>query len=113
MAKRTALILGGTSGVGLATARQLHAPGTKVHVGGRNTRRLDEVATTDPTLSGHRVDANDAKAVQALASQIGPIDYLITTVGGSDGSGPIADLDLTMLRRAFDAKFWGHITSIQ
>jgi NAD(P)-dependent dehydrogenase (short-subunit alcohol dehydrogenase family) len=113
MLKRTALILGGTSGVGLATARQLQAAGTAVHVAGRSTRRLDEVATSDPALIGHQVDANDATAVRALAQQLDTIDYLITTVSGSDGPGPIADLDLTMLRRAFEAKFWGHITSIQ
>ena len=49
----------------------------------------------------------------ALAEEIGTIDWLIITLSGSEGPGPIADLDLGMLRRAFDAKFWGHITTLQ
>jgi NAD(P)-dependent dehydrogenase (short-subunit alcohol dehydrogenase family) len=109
----TALIVGGTSGVGLATARQLQAGGNTVHIAGRGQERLDDVRVSDPELLGHRLDANDASAVGALGEAIAPIDCLILTLSGSEGPGPIADLDLTMLRRAFDAKFWGHLTAIQ
>jgi NAD(P)-dependent dehydrogenase (short-subunit alcohol dehydrogenase family) len=49
----------------------------------------------------------------ALAETIGSADYLVITLSGSEGPGPIADLNLTMLRRAFDAKFCGHLTTIQ
>jgi NAD(P)-dependent dehydrogenase (short-subunit alcohol dehydrogenase family) len=113
MTNPTALIVGGTSGVGLATARQLHASGTTVHIAGRREGRLEEVRISDPGLIGHRLDANDSSAVRALGQSVGPIDNLILTLSGSDGPGPIADLDLAMLRRAFDAKFWGYITAIQ
>jgi NAD(P)-dependent dehydrogenase (short-subunit alcohol dehydrogenase family) len=67
----------------------------------------------DPALYGHQVDGTSREQIAALAEAIGPIDWLIITLSGSEGAGPIADLDLTMLRRAFDAKFWGHITTIQ
>lgn len=113
MTQQTALIVGGTSGVGLATARQLHAGGATVHIAGRSQQRLDTVAATDPELIGHRLDATDHAAVSALAQSIGTIDSLIVTLSGSEGPGLIADLDLAMLRRAFDAKFWGHVTTIQ
>ena len=109
----TALILGGTSGIGLATGRRLLDQGVTVHVGGRSRERLDAVAATDPGLVGHQVDALDRAGVAALAASIGPVDYLVITLSGSEGPGPIADLDLTMLRRAFEAKFWGHVTAIQ
>jgi NAD(P)-dependent dehydrogenase (short-subunit alcohol dehydrogenase family) len=109
----TALIIGGSSGIGLATARQLRAGGAIVHIAGRSQARLDELARTDPGLTGHALDAGDATAVRRVAESIGPIDHLVLTLSGSDGPGPIADLDLTVLRAAFDEKFWGHITSIQ
>jgi NAD(P)-dependent dehydrogenase (short-subunit alcohol dehydrogenase family) len=110
---RTALIVGGTSGIGLATARRLRAQGVAVHVAGRSKARLDDIAVSDPDLRGHQADGGRAEDIRALAEAIGPIDWLIVTLSGSEGPGPIADLDLGMLRRAFEAKFWGHVTTIQ
>jgi NAD(P)-dependent dehydrogenase (short-subunit alcohol dehydrogenase family) len=113
MNKHTALVVGGTSGIGLATARQLDARGADVHIVGRSQQRLDNLATSDPQLAGHQADGSNHDEIAAVAKAIGGIDWLIITLGGSEGPGPIADLDLDMLRRAFDAKFWGHISTIQ
>src|SRR5262245_58932016 len=113
MAQHTALVVGGTSGIGLATARRLHARGAAVHVAGRSKQRLDEVAGTDPGLVGHRADGGDRAEIGAVVEAIGAIDWLVVTLSGSEGPGPIADLDLDMLRRAFDAKFWPHLTTVQ
>jgi NAD(P)-dependent dehydrogenase (short-subunit alcohol dehydrogenase family) len=113
MSDRTALVVGGTSGIGLATARRLHGLGTAVHIAGRSKERLDDVAASDPGLHGHQADGGSAEQVGDLAAAIGPIDWLVVTLSGSEGVGPIAGLDLGMLRRAFDAKFWGHITTVQ
>jgi NAD(P)-dependent dehydrogenase (short-subunit alcohol dehydrogenase family) len=113
MSDRVALVVGGTSGIGLATARLLRDSGTVVHVAGRGKERLEAVAASDPELIGHEADGGNREEIAAVADAIGPIDCLIITLSGSDGPGPIGDLDLDMLRRAFDAKFWGHITTIQ
>ncbi len=113
MSDRTALIVGGTSGIGLATARRLHTQGAAVHIAGRSKERLEDVAASDPGLTGHQADGGRAERIGALAETIGPIDWLIVTLSGSEGPGPLAGLDLGMLRRAFDAKFWGHITTVQ
>jgi NAD(P)-dependent dehydrogenase (short-subunit alcohol dehydrogenase family) len=113
MSDHTALVVGGTSGIGLATARRLQALGATVHIAGRDRQRLDSVAETDPALIGHQADGSDREEIAAVADTIGTIDWLVVTLSGSEGPGPIAELDLAMLRRAFDAKFWGHITSIQ
>ena len=113
MSEKTALVVGGTSGIGLATARRLHALGATVHIAGRSKERLDTVAATDPALIGHRADGGDREEIAGVVAAIGAIDWLVVTLSGSEGPGAIADLDLEMLRRAFDAKFWGHITTIQ
>ncbi|PWU57830.1 short-chain dehydrogenase [Micromonospora globispora] len=109
----TALVVGGTSGIGLATARRLHALGARVHVVGRDKERLDEIATTDPEITGHQADGGDRAEIGTVVEAIGRIDWLVVTLSGGEGGGPIADLDPDTLRRAFDAKFWGHLTTIQ
>ena len=113
MSDHTALVVGGTSGIGLATARRLLATGAAVHVAGRGVERLGDLATTDPEIIGHRADGGDHRTITAVAEEIGTIDWLVVTLSGREGLGPIADLDLGMLRRAFDAKFWGQVTTVQ
>ncbi|GAA4488522.1 SDR family oxidoreductase [Actinoallomurus oryzae] len=113
MSDHTALIVGGTSGIGLATARRLRARGAAVHVAGRGAERLAGLAATDPEIVGHRADGGDRDAITAVMEEIGTIDWLVVALSGAEGVGPFADLDLGMLRRAFDAKFWGHLTTVQ
>jgi NAD(P)-dependent dehydrogenase (short-subunit alcohol dehydrogenase family) len=112
-AGRTALVVGGTSGIGLATARQLSAGGARVHIAARGKERLDQLAVSDPALTGHRADGGDRARVAAVAEVIGRVDWLVVSLSGGEGAGPVADLDLAALRRAFDAKFWAHLTTIQ
>jgi NAD(P)-dependent dehydrogenase (short-subunit alcohol dehydrogenase family) len=109
----TALVVGGTSGIGLATARLLAARGTEVHVVGRTAERLDALAGTDPALHRHRADGGDRAAMDAVLGEVGPVDQLVVTLSGSEGMGAVADLDQDVLRRAFDAKFWAHLTTVQ
>jgi NAD(P)-dependent dehydrogenase (short-subunit alcohol dehydrogenase family) len=108
-----ALVVGGTSGIGLATARRLRAHGATVHIVGRDKGRLDAVALSDPELVGHQADGGDRDAIAAVAEVTGTIDWLVVTLSGAEGTGPIATLDLDTLRGAFDAKFWGHVTTVK
>jgi NAD(P)-dependent dehydrogenase (short-subunit alcohol dehydrogenase family) len=113
MSARTALVVGGTSGIGLATARLLRAAGATVHIVGRSKERLGVASSSDPELIGHQADGGNPGEMAAVAGAIGSVDWLVVTLSGSEGLGPAGGLDLGMLRRAFDAKFWGHVTTIQ
>src|ERR1039458_5287317 len=92
---RTALVVGGTSGIGLATARRA------------------AVADAAPELVAHRVDGNDRAAVTELAGSLTPIDALVLTISSSAGLGPLADLDLAELRKGFDEKLIAMLTVLQ
>src|SRR5436309_10325387 len=65
---KVALVTGGNSGIGLATARAFHANGAKVVITGRNRGTLEEVA---------RELGHDVLAVQADVSKLSEIDQLM------------------------------------
>ncbi len=110
----TALVIGGTSGVGLAVARQLTSRGHAVHIAGRNTERLNRAtAAIGGDVRGHVLDAADAEATAALAANIAPIRHLVITLAGKGGAGPLGDLPLDELRQAFEEKYWPTITALQ
>lgn len=66
---KVAVITGGNSGIGLATAREFHANGAKVVISGRDQRTLDEAA--------QQLGSN-VLAVQANISKLAEIDHLMT-----------------------------------
>ncbi|TCC29863.1 SDR family oxidoreductase [Kribbella sindirgiensis] len=114
----SALVIGGTSGIGLAVAEQLARRGGVVHIAGRNPERLEKAMTAIDAavpgeVQGHVLDAADAEAVAALAASIGPIRHLVITLAGSGGAGPLSDLPLDGLRQAFDEKYWPTLIALQ
>src|SRR5579859_7985520 len=73
MEDRVALVVGGTSGIGLATARRLYTAGATVHIAARGKERLDDVAASDPGLRCHQADGSNRDEIKALAEEIGTI----------------------------------------
>lgn len=90
MTQRTALVVGGASGIGLATARRLRALGAYVHIAGRDKGRLDEVATSGPDVIGHRADGGDRSAIGAVVEAIGPVDWPVVTLAPAASPRPTA-----------------------
>jgi NAD(P)-dependent dehydrogenase (short-subunit alcohol dehydrogenase family) len=110
----TVLVIGGTSGIGEATARAFAARGDKVVVAGRDPQRLrDALERLGDGVDGVACDAGDAGAVRELAASIAPIDALILAPSGAAGAGPIADLELDALRSGFEGKFWPQVTALR
>ena len=89
-----AVVTGGGSGSGAATAARLVADGFDVVVAGRRRDRLDEVAAT---LDGHAravvMDVTDLASVTAGAAEIGQCDVLVNNAGGALGTDPVESAD--------------------
>ena len=92
MAKLTgkiALVTGGGSGIGAASAQLLLEEGAKVAIAGRDLKKLDEVAKqlgNPANLVTLAADVSDAKQVAALVASVvkklgGPIDILVNNAG--------------------------------
>lgn len=109
----TALVIGGTSGVGLAVAQQLSRRGDTVHIAGRRGDRMTDATAAVEGAHGHVLDAGNPEAVRTIAASIAPIQRLVITVAGSGGAGPLADLTVDDLRRAFEEKYWPTVTALK
>ncbi|MWW26484.1 SDR family NAD(P)-dependent oxidoreductase [Algibacter lectus] len=89
---KVALVIGGTSGIGNATANSLLEGGATVHIVGRN---IDKVADT-PNLVKHAVNISKTEEVDALVSKISELENLDFLVNASGIFGPKPFLDHTM-----------------
>ena len=108
------VIIGGTSGIGLAAARQLAQAGAEVIVSGRNEGKLQNaVKQIGHGATGRAIDAGDPVQLKTFFASIDTIDHLVLTLSGGEGGGPLRDLDLGKLRAGFEAKFWAHVAAAQ
>ena len=107
------VIMGGSSGIGLATAKRLAESGCRVTVTGRDAAKLDAVRRDVPGIDTAAMDARDRVALAEFFQDIGAFDHLVLALSGGLGGGPFAGLDLAALRGAFEGKFWAQVTTAQ
>ena len=114
---RTALITGGSLGIGKATAAELAAEGVNVAIVARDRIRLEDAAQELSSNTGGRVigiagdmgDASDiARAVDEASTALGGIDILVNNAGSSP-AGRIEDLDDDIWMASFELKFMGYM----
>ena len=110
---KTVLIMGGTSGIGLAAARQLATRGASVVVTGRNRERADQVRKDNPTLRTEIVDASSPTDLSRFYASMANFDDLVLCVSGAKGAGPFISLDISELRSGFEEKFFAQFQAAQ
>jgi NAD(P)-dependent dehydrogenase (short-subunit alcohol dehydrogenase family) len=105
------IVAGGSSGIGLATARMLQEAGGSVTVTGRNEAKLNSAKTLG--LSVAQVDSSDTAALDTFFSSQGTIDHLVIAVSGAKGMGNFSELSLADLRAGFEEKFWVQLGTLK
>ncbi|MDO0977791.1 SDR family oxidoreductase [Mycolicibacterium frederiksbergense] len=114
---KTALVTGGTSGIGLATAHRFAAEGADVFITGRDRARLDEaVATIGGNARGVQGDISNSDDLDALAAEIGAhgtgLDVIFANAGGGDFAA-LPDVTLEHYRNTFDRNVAGTVFTVQ
>ena len=114
---KIALVTGGTTGIGLATAQELAAQGARVFITGRRQAELDAAVTAiGAAATGIRADASvlaDLDAVYAqIAKSAGKLDILFANAGGGDMM-PLGAITEEHFDRIFGTNVRGVLFTVQ
>ena len=105
LAGQTVVLIGGSAGIGLETARRARAEGAEVILTGRHRDRLHQAAQDVGAQRVAVFDASDPAAVQRFFHDLaGPIDHVLVTAGGPT-YGPLLEMDAAQISEALS----GHI----
>jgi NAD(P)-dependent dehydrogenase (short-subunit alcohol dehydrogenase family) len=107
LAKQTVVVLGGSSGIGLATAKAATAEGARVIITGRSRERLlDAQKEIGESVRTVALDVADEAGTRALFAELDRVDHVFITAGTvlfDRKLGP----DSASLHPAIDMRFWG------
>jgi len=114
---KVAVITGGNSGIGLATAKLFHQEGAKIAITGRNEQTLESAAVQiGPETLAVKADVLDLKSIdqsfQEIADKIGKFDVLIVNAGVFKGL-PLADFTEALFDEIVDINFKGAFFTVQ
>lgn len=101
----TALVTGGTSGIGAALVAALSARGYEVLTTSRNPDAIPEAARV-PGVRYLPLDLSDSESINALRDQIAHVDIVINNAGESQ-SGPFEELPAEAVERLFRTNVFG------
>lgn len=103
---QTVVVIGGSAGIGLETARRARAEGADVILTGRNSERLQHAALELEALSSAAFDATDFDRLERFFDELPtPIDHVMVTAGGPYYA-QLTDIDFEQARRNVDQRFW-------
>jgi NAD(P)-dependent dehydrogenase (short-subunit alcohol dehydrogenase family) len=101
---QTVVVIGGSAGIGLETARRARAEGARLILTGRDPERLDRVASELEALSTAAFDATDAASLEGFFRGLPAIDHVMVTAG-RPYYGRLVDMDFEEVRNVID----GHL----
>jgi NAD(P)-dependent dehydrogenase (short-subunit alcohol dehydrogenase family) len=100
---QTVVVIGGSAGIGLETARRARSEGARLILTGRDPGRLQRSADEIEALSTAAFDANDPASLERFFGDLpGTIDHVMVTAG-QPHYGRLLDMDLEQARHALDA----------
>lgn len=107
------VVLGGTSGIGLAAARAFLDQYAQVIIASRSDSKLSEAKQVlGGIVEGYEIDFRSEEKVADFFSKVGNFDHLVLTAG--EGTmGHFSELPVASARDAFDSKFWGQYITVR
>jgi NAD(P)-dependent dehydrogenase (short-subunit alcohol dehydrogenase family) len=108
------VILGGSSGIGLAVAEQAESQGAKLVIASSNAERVQKaVEKLEGNTQGHTLDLTDESAVENFFAKLGAFDHLVFTAGDGLRLHDLAATDLQQARGAFELRYWAALAAVK
>jgi NAD(P)-dependent dehydrogenase (short-subunit alcohol dehydrogenase family) len=112
--RKRILVVGGTSGIGLAIASAVARRGATPIVVSRRQSSVDRALASLPTgTEGSTVDLGDQASIAALADAVGPVDHLAFTAGEPLELIPLADLTPDRVSCFFQTRYMGAVSVVR
>jgi NAD(P)-dependent dehydrogenase (short-subunit alcohol dehydrogenase family) len=108
------VIVGGSSGIGLAVAGEVASQGAEVVIVSSQAERVQKaIKSVGGDARGQAVDVSDEKAVESFFTNLGAFDHLVFTAGDTLQLHEIAETDLKQARRAFELRYWSALATVK
>jgi NAD(P)-dependent dehydrogenase (short-subunit alcohol dehydrogenase family) len=108
------VIVGGSSGIGLAVAEEVASQGSEVVIVSSNAERVQKaIKSIGGKTRGDAVDVSDEGAVESFFEKLGAFDHLVFTAGDSLHVHELALTDLKQARRAFELRYWSAVATVK
>ncbi|HEY3878279.1 MAG TPA: SDR family oxidoreductase [Trebonia sp.] len=108
------VIIGGSSGMGLATAAAAAAAGAAVTIASSNKSRLEAALAALPAgCAGTVIDTRSEASVAEALSRIGELDHLVYTAGDSVTPRPLTQVTMEEARQLLEVRFWGTVAAVK
>jgi NAD(P)-dependent dehydrogenase (short-subunit alcohol dehydrogenase family) len=108
------VVLGGSSGIGLAVAQQVVAQGASVVIASSSADRVKQaVATLDGKAEGHALDLSNERDIQSFFQNVGDFNHLVFTAGDTLQLNELAATDLKKARDAFELRYWAVLAAVK
>jgi NAD(P)-dependent dehydrogenase (short-subunit alcohol dehydrogenase family) len=114
LSEKRIVVLGGSSGIGLAVAQQVVARGARAVIASSNADRVKQaVATLDGKAEGYALDLSNERDIQHFFQKTGEFDHLVFTAGDTLQLNELAATDLTKARHAFELRYWAVLAAVK
>ena len=112
LSEKKVIVIGGSSGIGEATAKLALEHGAEVAILSRDEENLRAAAERLGTVETCAIDVRDERALAYCMEGLAPFDHLVFSAS-DHGSAPFVDIAPADGQKMFKVKFWGAFSAVQ